>query len=73
MKLKLILLVMLSLLLIGCKSDESESSDHQWNNGICLECGGELKYSRTGNKEHYVCESCGKEYVFDKIMSKKKD
>lgn len=71
MKLKIILLVMLSLLLVGCEPNDNKSSEYEWNNGICSVCGGELRYSRTGSKEHYICETCGKEYTFDRIMSRK--
>ena len=67
---KYILIVLVALILISCGS-KSTTVSYDWNNGHCSECGGELKYSGTGSKEHYTCEECGKEYTFDKVMSKK--
>ena len=44
------------------------NEEYEWNGGHCIEDGGKLKYVKTGSKNHYVCEICDKEYVFDKIM-----
>ena len=72
MKTKIILLVMLSLLLVGCEPNKNQTTDEsEWNNGICSDCGGELRYTKTGSKEHYICEKCGKEYTFDRVMSRR--
>ena len=75
MKYRIILLVMIIISLVACKPDTNkpEEKEYDWNNGVCSECGGELIYSATGNKEHYICEKCGKEYTFNKVMSKKEE
>lgn len=75
MRHKIILLVMLLILLVACGPVKNELKEkrYDWNGGTCSECGGELKYSGTGNKEHYICEKCGKEYTFNKVMSKKEE
>ena len=66
----LILVIFVALALVSCKHS-SNTQTYDWNNGYCSECGGELIYKATGSKEHYICENCGKEYTFDKVMSKK--
>ena len=69
MRPKLYLLLLVSLLLVSCgKHVAIEEPKYEWNNGYCSECHGRLDYDKTGSKEHYICERCGKEYTFDKIM-----
>ena len=64
-------LLILLFVISSCPQSEYLSETYDWNNGHCIECGGELKYSGTGSKEHYTCEECGKEVTFDKVMNKK--
>ena len=73
MKTKLYLLTLLLLLVFSsCGSTvTTETEEYSWNNGHCSYCNGYLEWSSTGKKEHYICEQCGKEYTFDKVMSKK--
>jgi predicted RNA-binding Zn-ribbon protein involved in translation (DUF1610 family) len=67
----ILLLIVLCVLLIGCGSNQDVQAAHdEWNNGYCSDCGGELIYKATGSHEHFVCEKCGKEYVFDRLMVK---
>ena len=75
MNYKIILVALLIISLTSCQSNKniSVNNTYDWNNGKCLECNGELIYDRTGSKEHYICSECGKEYTFDKIMSKKEE
>lgn len=42
-----------------------------WNNGYCELDGGRLNYISVGSRYRYKCEICGKEYLFDKVMSRK--
>lgn len=46
---------------------------YEWNDGYCSDCGGELIWDSVGSKNHYICNKCGKEYSFDKVMNKKKE
>ena len=52
-------------------SHSKSNNSYHWNNGHCEIDGGRLDYVGTGNKEHYRCEICGKEYTFDQVMSYK--
>ena len=58
------------IFLTAC-GDAAPAVHNEWNNGICVECGGQLIYHGTGSKEHYVCEKCQKEYTFDELMVRK--
>jgi len=49
-------------------SHNNNNDDYEWNGGYCAEDGGRLNYIGTGNKVHYQCEECGKNYYFDKVM-----
>ena len=73
MKPKLYLLVLAALLVFSSCGETvtTETKVYDWNNGRCSYCGGTLVWDSTGSKEHYKCEICGKEYTFDKVMSKK--
>lgn len=70
-RLKIITLFVIPLLLLACTKHSTTIKEYDWNDGYCSECGGVLRYSATGSKEHYICEECGQEYTFDRVMSKK--
>ena len=52
------------LLAIGL-TIESKSDEKIWNNGVCIECNEEMKFSGAsplrngGNLYYYTCENCG--------------
>lgn len=73
MKHELRLLIIFIALVFSFFNDTAttETKDYDWNNGQCSYCGGTLIWDSTGSKEHYICKICGKEYTFDKVMSKK--
>lgn len=54
----------LILLIVGL-TIESKSDIKAWNNGICIECNGEMQFSgashlrNSGNLYYYTCENCG--------------
>ncbi len=53
------------------KNTNVKYEEPNWNEGYCELDGGRLNYVSVGSKYHYKCEICGKEYLFDKIMSRK--
>lgn len=67
---KKLYLVLLASLLVGCGTTNATNKSYDWNGGHCSECGGVLMYESTGSKNHYICNSCGKEYTFDKVEKK---
>lgn len=48
----------------GALTADYAYKEHEWNNGICVECGGEYKFksaakSRNGSEtRYYTCEDC---------------
>ena len=64
-----IIVLFMGFLLVCCEStnEEIEPEHFNWNGGYCELDGGRLSYLKTGSKEHYKCEICGKEYVFDEV------
>lgn len=68
-----LLAILIVMLLAACKPETNNYETYDWNGGYCDECGGHLIYDRTGSKEHYICEKCGKEFTFDKVMNKKEE
>ena len=71
-RLKLYLLVMVFVFFVACGTTKKEPPKvYHWNGGHCEECGGELMWDSTGNKEHYICNRCGKEYTFDGVKKKR--
>ena len=70
----IIILIFIFFLFITChqsvKSKAPLENDN-WNHGYCELDGGRLNYVSVASKYHYKCEICGKEYRFDKVMSRK--
>lgn len=68
-----IIAIFLLILLAACKDikEDVEVEHYNWNNGYCELDGGRLVYDTVGSKYHYKCEKCGKEYIFDGVMSHK--
>lgn len=56
---------------IHAETNTIVTSEDDWNNGLCKYDNTKLEYSKTGSKEHYICPTCGKEYVFNSVKSYK--
>lgn len=48
-----------------------EGKEYDWNKGRCVYDGAKLEYIKTGNKEHYICPTCNREFTFDSVGSYK--
>lgn len=72
LRIALLILFLIMLFLIAVKSrpiEHEEEIQYNWNNGYCEVDGGRLRYIKVGSKYHYECELCGREYIFDSVMS----
>lgn len=68
----IIVLLLVFLFLICLKKDKTiQYEEPNWNNGYCELDGGRLDYISVNSKYHYKCEICGKDYKFDRVMSRK--
>ena len=52
-------------------SYQENIKEYDWNNGRCIYDNTKLEYTKTGNKEHYVCPTCKREFTFDFVGSYK--
>lgn len=72
----LLILILCAGMLVTCgrsKLENPQPPQDDWNDGYCSDCGGELIWDSVGSRNHYVCNKCGKEYSFDKVMDKTKE
>ena len=66
---RLLYLLLITILITGCGAHTNKPT-YEWNGGHCSECGGELIYESTSDKNNYICSECGKRYRFDSIGKK---
>ncbi len=64
-----VLVLCLGCLLIACKPNTNmkPTEEDEWNGGYCKYDNTRLEYIGTGNKEHFKCTSCDREYTFSRI------
>ena len=69
----LLMLIIFLFISVSCRKNFQQNSDiDEWNGGYCILDNGRLDYIGTGNKVHYKCSRCGKEYVFDEVKQYEK-
>lgn len=68
-----IIFIFILFLFVICSWPVNQTSIEKfnWNNGYCELDGGRLDYISVSSKYHYKCEICGKDYKFDRVMSRK--
>ena len=60
------------LFLVCLKKDTTlQYEEPNWNHGYCELDGGRLDYISVSSRYHYKCEICGKDYSFNRVMSRK--
>ena len=68
-----ILSLLFIFIFVSCKNNLYQNTNtDEWNGGYCILDNGRLDYIGTGNKVHYKCSRCGKEYVFDEVKQYEK-
>ena len=56
-------------------SHEASTSRENYNNGVCVECGGEYRFTSAqhikngGDRYYYTCENCGHTVMTFQLMN----
>lgn len=55
----IILLIISTSIFYGISSHYNKTKISEWNDGVCVECGGEYKFKNADNGAYYyACEDC---------------